>query len=373
MSHNQHVIACAVPVTTAFTSPHGGFRNCCLADPALHSRPTQNFVEWWTSQELQAFRDSLTSQALPKECYRCQVSEQVNGQSYRQSVNSQVDLKSLAGDWPSRWNVQFGNTCNLACWSCSEKSSSVIETHKRRIGILPADHVSPAVAFDQQWPALRAAIMQSYQHHETIHLTILGGEPLYNDHVLDFLNSLSVHQLTSRTRLEFHTNATRFHQRIRTMLAPGQWQYVSVFLSLDSVGRAAEWLRYGSDWSQIENNVEAIKTSVDYCEVHCTLSILNIMDLADLKQWCATRHLPLKIFLLAAPAHMALSNWDDDPEKILSMIDNQDPEFESYYSMIGSIAQSGSRDSLRQYIQQFDSIRKPLADFNPKLHAILHG
>ena len=363
---------CVVPWTTGFTSPAGGFRNCCFTAPPVSSRPDQPFGEWWTSSQLIQFKRKLAGDNLPDECYRCQASETANGGSYRLSANSQQDFESLTDIWPSRWNVSFGNTCNLACWSCSERSSSVIEQHKRQIGLLPPDYESSNDRFDRMWPDLRSAIMHSYDCHDTVHLTILGGEPLYSDRVLTFLQDLLDLGLAYRTRLEFHTNATQHNDRIKTTLAPGNWQYISMFLSIDSVGKTAEWLRYGSRWQKILHNIPRIRALADYTEVHTTLSIMNIMDLPDLKEFCSSQDLPWKVFLLAQPDYMAITNWDGDPQLILDHL-VFDPELSAYYDLIGRNAQAGSRQRLLEYIKQFDSIRRPLQEFNPKLHAILHG
>jgi len=40
--------------------------------------------------------------------------------------------------------------------------------------------------------------------------------------------------------------------------------------------------------------------------------------------------------------------------------------------MIGQTARLGSQKAVRDYIHQFDNLRRPLQDFNPDLHAILH-
>ena len=363
---------CAVPILTAFTSPRGGFRNCCATHPPVESHAEESFDQWWNGQPLADFRARLQQPNLPGECYRCELAEQAKQHSFRTAVNSQVDQDHLTVGWPSRWNIQFGNLCNLACWTCSEKSSSRIEQHKRSLNLLPVDFVSPDLSFDQRWDDIKQSILKSYLYHDQVELTVLGGEPMYNPRLIDFLAELRTQGLASRTRLEFHTNGTKFTRRIAEILSPHTWHYICIFVSLDSVGKRAEWLRYGCSWSDIETNLARLRAAANYTEVHCTLSILNIMDLEALKIFCQQQDLPLKVFPLATPEHMALNNWDGDPQLILAKIPVRDPDFDVYYRMIGQTARSGSQKAVRDYIHQFDNLRRPLQDFNPDLHAILH-
>lgn len=352
---------CVVPNTIAFTNNRGGFRNCCSASPQIHSHE-DNFAQWWSSSAMNQFRQQLTQEKLPPDCQGCAIQEKVQGSSFRTSVSQTITDAS----WPSGWNVIFGNTCNLGCWTCNENNSSVIEQHKRRIKILPDQFISPSKQFDQAWPDIQASIMKSYQHHDTVTLTLLGGEPLYNSQLLEFLNSLTAQGLAPRTRLEFHTNVTTSGS-----LPTGNWQYVCVFLSIDAIGKKAEWLRYGSSWAKIEHNIPLLKQQANYTEVHCTLSILNLKDLPELKQFCKQQDLPLRIHAMQTPAFMAIKYWDGPKQSLCSKDALDQAGFSDYYDLLGSEPVSGNSSKLKEYIQQFDSIRKPLQDFDPQLAALI--
>lgn len=357
---------CAIPFIEAFTNDRGGYRNCCDTDPQLHSQPGETLVQWWQGQPMQDFRNKF-GESLPADCHRCELQERVQGRSFRTAVNKTVDIDNLTVTWPSRWNIIFGNICNLACWTCSEYASSVIEQHKRTIDILPDNFVNPQDQFEQNWPALKESIFSSYDHHEEVTLTILGGEPLYNPLVLGFLAELIKLGYARRTKLEFHTNATKYTAKVDRLLAKGNWQYVCAFLSLDAVGDKAEWLRYGSKWNDIVDNVAKFKQSADYVEVQCILSILNIGDLPALAKFCSIQDIPLKLMTLADPKFMSLSAWPGCAEHIADRSALAKLGFEQYYDLIGTSADSRSIAQLRNYIQQFDSIRTPLRSVDSNL------
>ena len=357
---------CAIPFIEAFTNDRGGFRNCCDTDPQLHSQPGETVVQWWQGQPMQDFRFKF-GKDLPSDCHRCELQERVQGRSFRTAVNKTVDIDNLTVTWPSRWNIIFGNICNLACWTCSEYASSVIEQHKRAIGILPENFVNPQDRFEQNWPQLRESILLSYKHHSEVTLTVLGGEPLFNHIVLDFLNDLIKLGLSQRTKLEFHTNVTKYTANVDRLLTTGNWQYVCAFLSLDAVGNKAEWLRYGCRWQDIVSNVAKFKGAVDYVEAQCILSVLNIGDLPALAKFCNVQDIPLKLTTLADPEFMSLSHWPGCASHIADRSALAKLGFEQYYDLIGTSADNGSIVQLRKYIQKFDLIRTPMRLVDSKL------
>jgi organic radical activating enzyme len=362
---------CAVPFVEAFSNPAGGWRNCCTAAPQVTSAPEQSFNDWWAGDSMQDFRSEFGGDSLPLSCTNCALQEQASGNSFRTAVNNTVDLTNLRSIWPSRWNVIFGNTCNLACWICNEHSSSTIEQHKKKLSLLPLNYQSSNDRFENTWATLRENILKSYQHHDTVTLTILGGEPLYNLTVIEFLSFLVDNNLSRRTRLEFHTNATKFNQKIQTVLEQDNWNHVCIFLSLDAVGKKAEWLRYGCNWDQIKNNIPQLKKCANYVEVHCTLSMLNLIDLDNLQKFCEQQHLLLKVNPLSDPAYMDIRHWDLDKDIILQYVDIAHQNFSVFYQLLGSDPVPGAAAGLRDYINKFKSTRRSLKEFDPRLYEIL--
>lgn len=361
---------CAVPLTTAFTGSGGTrWRNCCSADPQILSHPHESFEAWWYGSDLEHFRDQLKSSTLPKACKNCEISENIEGKSFRTAINSTVDLTKITLNWPKRWNISVGNLCNLACWTCSEFNSSVIEQHKKNVGLLPMNWQHEFKPLS--WSIIEKNVLKSFDHHETIDLTLLGGEPLFNKTIIDFLESLQRKGLSNRTRLEFHTNCTIVNDVIKQILSKDSWQYLCMFASLDSVGHKAEWLRYGCTWKNIEKNLDQLVSMSNYLEVHCTLSILNILDLGKLKQFCETKKLPLRVSLLTQPNFMSIPNWDDRVTPFVEKIKDIPEEFHMYFGMIGTQPLQGAKKKLLDYIESFKDVRRSLEHYDKTLYSII--
>lgn len=361
-------IYCAVPFFVGFLDDRMNFRNCCSADPQLQSNE-ESFSDWWASEKMNSFREEFGS-GWPQSCARCKHQEENGIKSFRQSINDQVKSNVIKDSvqWPLHWNIPFSNICNLGCWTCADSASSYIENQKRKLGLLSDEYISPNQRFKKLWPGLKQDVLKSYQHHDTVTLTILGGEPLYNKDVIDFLLELVDLGLHTRTRLEFHTNATVMNKKIENIFKLN-WQYICVFFSLDAVGSKAEWLRYNCLWSEVEKNVPLINAVVDYTEVHCTVSVLNIMDIVKLQEFCDAVAVPLKPSLLSSPDFLSIYSWPLLPDILVEPKDLG--KYPGFYDLIGSKPDRSAPEKIKNHINQFNSLRKPIEDFDKKFAEIL--
>ena len=328
----------------------GRYRDCCATSPQTFSNG-ERFADWWTGKTMRNFRILTNTTTLPPACGRCEAGEKINGNSFRLSINSQESISSIM---PSRWNVAFGNICNLACWTCNAQFSSVIETQLKQLGKLSGAYEN---TFNQYWPDIQSSILESYKYHEIITLTFSGGEPFFNKDLVGFLNKLANMGLKSRTRLEIHTNCSK-----RPSVELAGWNYLCLFFSIDAIGKKAEWLRYGCNWNTVDKNLQYLRTICDYCQIHTTVSILNVADLWEVSEYAANLGIPQTSTLVSNPSFMNLAAWDGPP---ICPVDNE------YYSIVGSQIEHGSYIKLKNYISQFSNLRKPLVEFNPTLSIAL--
>lgn len=342
---------CAIPFVRTFVLPNGRYRNCCAVDPEIVSE-SYDFVQWWNQdQRLEDFRKELLIPQFPRACESCEMQELV-GESFRTNINRQHP--TINSVYPREWSIMFGNTCNLACWTCNEDWSSTVEAHKRVLKILPDNYKNPNTEFERQWPALRESILKSYDYHDDITLSILGGEPTYNPLVIEFLNWLLDNGYSSRTRLEITTNGTK-HNRMMRGLDKKDWKYVYVAVSVDAVGERAEWIRYGSSWKDVNASVDYYISNANYVELHCLVSVLNILDLPAVVDYAESKNIKLVTTPLQQPDYMSLMSWDGDrfdldPAQYQTLLE--------YLDLIGKNPQPGSAQRLSNYIAQFATTRK---------------
>jgi molybdenum cofactor biosynthesis enzyme MoaA len=364
-------ILCAVPLTKSWANSYGRFRNCCVADPQISSTPGQTFVQWWNSTELNSFRESLKDSTLPTSCHKCAFKESNHTESFRNAVNKDVDFENTDFSWPNRWDIEFGNKCNLACWTCNETSSSLIMQHKKKIKILPRSFKDPEIEFAKNWEDIRLNFLKSYDMHDVVTLTAVGGEPMFNKKFLSFLQELIDLGLSPRTKLEIHTNGSYCDTRIEKLLSHQLWKYICVFVSVDAVGAKANWLRYGSDWNKISTNIKKIQKLANYVEIHCVLSLLNVNDLVDLKNFCNQLDLKLQVTPISRPEHMRLDVWHLDQDLLCNKQQLIESGYGEYYNLLGTKPNEKMYVQLQNYIKSFDAVRRPLKDFDSKLATAL--
>lgn len=359
---------CSLPFTQLHVNPNGTFRECCQTSPQLEITGITVDEWWYADQRLQDFRKDLMQTSLPKKCSNCELQENTINSSYRIEINKQTNLQDSTINFPSRWHICFGNKCNLGCWTCNETFSSVIEKQKQKLGQIPITE-SVDSTFNRSWDShLQTKILESYNHHDIINLSFLGGEPTYNKKLLEFLKFLIDNNLGRRTRLEITTNGTQPLSKISHLLDKKEWNHISVFISIDAVGKKAEWLRYGSDWNMINENINHIRELVGYCEIHTAISILNIADIVDVYDYAEFLGIKFTPGLVSDPPFMSLKSWDGNNPADGQLSKFQSRKLQDYYWLIGSEKINGTRQQLKQYIESFNTVRdKRLKDYDSSL------
>jgi organic radical activating enzyme len=352
---------CNIPYVRGFVLNNGSFRNCCSAIPPIKSN--EPWDRWWhNNEEMNNFREELTHNQFPKSCEACKIREEMNNNSFRKDINKLYP--TINKNYPNSWSIMFGNTCNLSCWICSETASSVIEKDKRKLNLLPNNFSSPNILFNEKWENTKNSILETYNHHMTVTLNLLGGEPMYNKLVSDFLILLYNKGLSKRTKLEITTNGTK--SNLLKYIKKENWNYIYFAVSVDATKKRAEWIRYGCDWDSINSNIELLKEHSNYVELHCALSILNIMDLPNLHDYASKKEMKLIINPVLSPSHFNIKKWDG--KNTLIRKDFEDRNLSQYFDLIGIESTSGTSVSVQSYIKQFDSIRKPLVEFDKELY-----
>ena len=357
---------CAAPFNRVFVLSNGTFRNCCQTSPPIVSN-SSNWDNWWNhDSELNNFRQKLlTKQDFPASCNTCKIQENVSGNSFRTALNQTYSAKS----YPAEWSVMVGNICNLACWHCTEEFSSRIEADKRKLNILPKNYISPTAQFEQHWPQLKNHIVSSLDHHDQITLSLLGGEPTYNKLVKDFLFWLYDNNLSPRIKLEITTNGTK-NSNLQDILKKEFWQHIYMAISIDAIGKKAEWLRYGCSWNDIDNNINFYKNYSSYVELHLTVSILNLKDLPAVYDYAQSKNIKLIVNTLNYPDFFSIEHWDG-PDLELDKQAFVERGLGSYVDLLKLNPHHGNFELAKTYIQQLSVNRKPLLDFDEDLYQIL--
>lgn len=218
-------------------------------------------------------------------CSACYTSEKATGFSARQDFNKQyekyefltkfthsdgylekMDLKYL--------DVRWSNICNLKCRTCNATFSSswAKEDGDKNVYIFAGGNSNDDL------------YKQFEPHFENIEeFYFAGGEPLLTDKHYDILERL-IQLGKTDVKLRYNTNLSRLGFKNKNVLDLWkQFDNIQIFGSLDHYGKKAEYIREGTDWQKVEQNIRAIKNDTPHIELNTgtVVSVLNIHTLTD--------------------------------------------------------------------------------------------
>jgi MoaA/NifB/PqqE/SkfB family radical SAM enzyme len=234
------------------------------------------------------------------ECSACYEVEDKGLTSFRQSQNqkfsnhlSLVDNTKIDGSLDEvslrYFDIRWSNICNMKCRSCSSTYSSNWATednthleNKKKIFIFAGGNANDNL-YNQLEP--------HFKDIETFYFA--GGEPLLTDKHYDILEYLIANGNTD-VELSYNTNMSVLHYKNKSVI--DLWKHfsnVTVRASLDSWGARAEYIREGTDWKTIEQNLKRVKLETSHVNLQSStvVSVFNILTLVDFIEYLINENL----------------------------------------------------------------------------------
>jgi pyruvate-formate lyase-activating enzyme len=292
---------------------------------------------------------------------------------------------------PTILEVYFNNVCNMACLYCGSNFSSKWEEENKRYGIFK--HGKIDVGWTQEWnPHYETMLADFWKYlHEKDrykhirYYQILGGEPFFQkefDMSLDFWESHPNPELTFNiiTNLKVpHKKFRDYIDRFGRMVASGALARLQISGSLDAWGPQEEYVRYGLDLKEWQENFEYLldKPWVVMC-VNAAVTGLTIKTMPDLieriNHWNKSRpernQISFSFMTVMTPPQMVPDIFgpgvfEQDFERILEVMHNTtDKEKSAREHMQGIMSQitAGPRnpemiEELKIYLTEMDRRR----------------
>jgi organic radical activating enzyme len=246
-------------------------------------------------------------------CWRAEATGNLSDRHYRSgepwAAETFTDI--LVHD-PLTWNVNpayvevnFSNVCNLRCSYCSPQFSSTWAQELTKHGAYPTStrhndpshfvgerHVIPnrdanpyLDAFWQWWPNL---------YPQLKHFRMTGGEPTMDKNtyrVFDYVLANPKSDLHLNTTSNFSQEAIVFDKYlgyVKRLCEGENIEHFMQFVSLDTWGEQAEYIRHGMNFDLVKANVERFLTEVPYrnsLTFIITVSNLAIPGVRKLFEW----------------------------------------------------------------------------------------
>jgi len=247
------------------------------------------FSRLWQGQSMRGFRLKMLLDEECACCKNCYLHESANVRSLRKLSNYNyrkyidwvitTDESGYAPDAkPIYWDVRFSNICNLKCRTCDfHNSSAWYKEQERLIGkqTLLKEQKNGLLDSESLLKELGKLLPDARE------LYFAGGEPLLFKENIEILNELEA-QKKWDIKLIYNTNGTLLH----TNSFVEKWKKfkdVTVLLSMDGSHKRGEYIRSGSIWDELENNLRRLKEECPHVKtfVNFTVSAFNILHLAD--------------------------------------------------------------------------------------------
>lgn len=300
-------------------SPQGHYKPCCKFIGSLGD----SLDLYKSNQKLFELKDYHLKDLRHPGCKRCWDDEDA-GMKSKRLIDKEYHLldrpTDIVRDKIRFLSISFGNTCNLACRTCSSYASSRWSSEIKNYG--PHD--------DQIWfkhnkfykhPNFLTETVDSLDNF--VHIDIPGGEPFLSDidEHISFLNLIKNRSET--VSLHYTTNGTNFPSDTLINLWKN-FKQVDIQISIDGIGKMFEYLRWPAKWDLCYTNVKKYKSLIDSnsnfkLSISHTVSILNILDLPDFYEWCSKENLPSPhIGMVSSPKEYNIMCLPDYMKKIIT-------------------------------------------------------
>jgi sulfatase maturation enzyme AslB (radical SAM superfamily) len=214
----------------------------------------------------------------PKECQRCEQTEQINNSSIRlnaiefDKIQNKKDYLTVGG--------VLDNVCNSACFSCNEQLSTKIGSLKSK-----------------SYPIIdNSGKFWKLPLDRVVHLDINGGEPSASKNYRHLLQNVPPNVKSIR----INTNCSTVIPEVSNLLESGI--HVTVTVSLDGIEDTHDYVRWPIKWDKFYKNLLTYKSmGIQDLNTWTTVSALNIGDFSNILNFVKDHNLNHSYALLNAP------------------------------------------------------------------------
>lgn len=393
---------------------HNGQNHSCYHCPQ-HDIPVEEVKKDPATLHNTPFKAERRKEMLegkrPEECNFCWNIEDLGGISDRLNMSASewtshafdsIDKQ----DWnqkvsPSYVEVSFSNTCNFRCSYCSPSASSRWFKEIKEEGAYPVKE--PAFSYlPKQFKEEENPFVEAWWkwlpeiYTELRYLRLTGGEPLMSENTFKLMDFMMERP---GINLDFAVNSNmglpvkvveRFVEKTKTVLEQKKIKKFTVFASIDTWGKQAEYTRNGLDLELFQQNIEHyLKSCPDaYLSFMITFQILSLPNFTQLLEYLlflkkkfnrpGINRIEYSIDKLVRPNHQALpclpENVNHFMDKILDFMKERvgnteydlDPKqldrFETIYSWMKKNQNSSTVDQERadffKFFSRHDQLRK---------------
>lgn len=276
---------------------------CNVTSHWLKDHDGQNFrlnknsiEEIWNSDSRKELIEAHNNGIRHPACSGCWLTEATGNPSPRQLYNKQLKDVVVLDSQPRILIMKPGNRCNVACRSCNEHTSS--SWYK------DAYALSGSEKEFKEWLEFFYPHRNAYENNSDLENTLqqwqpniifwdlYGGEPLLIALTYKIINGAIETGSCKNQKLQIHTNGTVYDPKLSDMFA--KFKEVSVAYSIDALGDKNDYIRSGSKWNSVIENLHLYrddfsKHSNIKFTIRSTVTPLNVLYLDETYEYFSNK------------------------------------------------------------------------------------
>ena len=315
---------CVLPWIHMATRPNGDMRLCCTSNASgagddhevglvkMEDGKPANFgkhtpMEAWNNDYMKSVRKTMLRGEIPASCKGC-FKEESQGivskriwESATWKNDEGVDIPELIaqtqedGTVPEQLqylDLRLGHTCNIKCVMCSPHDSSKwVADHKKLIPVLQDPEVKRQMQWDRKlfnnkwhekdtfWQELNAQIPYLKQVY------FAGGEPLMIREHKRFLEEIIKQGYADKILVRYNSNGLLVDEELIDIWS--KFKKVKFAVSIDSYKKRDEYIRFPTDFNQVEKTLHMLDNTPDniHVSIATAVQIFNIKTIPEFIKW----------------------------------------------------------------------------------------
>ena len=305
--------------------------SCCghmIGQPTFSSYDDMQSSKWMADT-----KDLMSKDHWPKECVRCQQTEELSNSSIRLNAIN-FDRLQKQKDYLTVGGV-LDNICNSACQFCNEELSTKIGGLKSKQYLM----VDNSKGF---W---------SLPLDRVVHLDVNGGEPSASKNYKQILKNPPKNVRSIR----INTNCALVIPELETLLERGI--HVTVTVSFDGIENVHDYVRWPIKWDKFYSNLMKYKVmGISNLNLWTTVNALNVGDFANIIDFKNEHKIDHSWALLNSPEMLDIryENWLTLTAK-QKLFESKNQEVLPLLEQIASL--ENNTVHLLEFIKQQDELR----------------
>ena len=207
-----------------------------------------------------------------------------------------LDHPALTSTSPYMLEISLGNTCDLKCMYCSHHYSTQWATERIKYGEITQEQYDRE--FPKAAPSFDAKFWDWFNQIGRYHLHrlgIIGGEPLIMPEFYTFVDKLiaSVDEIADQRKekmtfwivTNLNTPPNYLEKLFNYLPKLTEVFKVEVLVSMESIGKRAEYIRNGVNWDKFTGNLDKLLSRTDLKFDFGFIMSLNALNITSIKSF----------------------------------------------------------------------------------------